>query len=415
MFASKFACWAALSVALAGVAHGQTEAAQARTETPLAAIQPKNRIQGRIDDAQRQVLLGQRHPLATPQNSRGAVGSDLAMEHMVLVLHGDAAQEEALEELLGGQQDPHSAEYHHWLTPDVFGEHFGASASDIEQITSWLRMHGFEVEEISASRRAITFSGTAGQVEETFHTPIQKYVVKGEQHYANALDPEIPETLASVVGGVLSLHDFRSTPMTVKTQYTEGAGTYFLSPKDWSTIYDVAPLYGHGVNGAGQSIAVIGRTNIALSDVRGFRSTFGLAANDPQIIVNGADPGTSSNDQVESSLDVEWAGAIAPNATVKFVTSRSGPSDGVYLSAQYAVNRNLAQIVTVSYGACKKALGTSGNAFWKNLWAQAAAQGMTVFVSSGDREYPDSAAHAALAARRAATRRARVPRRMDAL
>src|SRR5271156_6319282 len=276
MFANKFVCWAALSVAMAGTAYGQTAVgqggvAQTRPVAPLAAILPKNRIQGRIDDGQRTVLLGQRHPMAIPQNARGAVAPELAMEHMVLVLHGDAAQEEALEELLQGQQDAHSAEYHHWLTPDVFGEHFGASASDIEQITNWLRMHGFEVEEISASRRAITFSGTAGQVEEAFHTPIQKYMVKGEQHYANAQNPEIPETLASVVGGVLSLHDFRSTPMSVKTQFTAGGGVYFLSPKDWNTIYDVTPLYGHGVTGAGQSIAVIGRTDIALADVRGFR------------------------------------------------------------------------------------------------------------------------------------------------
>src|SRR5260370_4126825 len=113
---------------------------------------------------------------------------------------------------------------------------------------------------------------------------------------------------------------------------------------------------------------------------------FGLPPNDPQIIVNGADPGIfSSGEETEADLDVEWSGWVGRNAAIKFVVSKStNSSDGVDLSAQYIVNHNLAPVMSTSFGLCEAWLGSSGNNFLASLWQQAAAQGITVFVSSGD-------------------------------
>ena len=222
-----------------------------------------------------------------------------------------------------------------------------------------------QVRDVPASRRIIVFSGTVAQVELAFHTSIQNYLVKEELHYANATDPQIPQALAAVVRGVVALHDFQSVPShAIAPDFTGADGANYLMPQDWVTIYDVGPLYDEGLNGTAENIAVLGRADVELADVRTFRANAGLAPNDPQIIVNGADPGFSNtSDQLESTMDVEWAGAIAKNASVKFVTSKSGASDGITLSAQYAVNHNVAQIISVSYGLCEAALGSAGNAF----------------------------------------------------
>ncbi len=307
------------------------------------------------------------------------------MERMVLVLAADPAQDAALEELIRAQHDPDSLYYHHWLTPAQFGRQFGVSQHDLDQVMTWLQSYGFEVDEVAASHRTLVFSGTAAQVESAFHTTIRHYMVQGVRHYANASDPEIPQALAPVVRGIVALHDFRSAPThVVAPQYT-ASGAHFVMPQDWAIIYNVIPLYVQGLDGTGQRIAVLGRADVALSDVRTFRTNAGLPPNDPQTIVNGPDPGSSwCDDELESAMDVEWAGAIADNAAIKFVTSKSGASDGIALSAQYAVNHNVAPVVSLSYGLCEAALGTAGNAFWNNTWAQAAAQGMSVFVSSGD-------------------------------
>jgi pseudomonalisin len=363
--------------------------AQFAAPNPLY-IQPQDRITQFVDDEQRTILRGNRHPLATPQNDKGPVSPVFSMEHMVLTLLPDDFQQDALDQLIDAQHNPESPSYHQWLTPEEYGERFGVSESDAAQVTAWLQSHGMEVEEVTPGRRSIIFSGTAAQVESAFHTGIHAYKIGKENHYANASNPEIPEAFAGVIGGIVSLHDFRSAPQNngrrlPSPDFTSG-GSYYLAPADLATIYDVGPLYQQSITGSGQSIAIVARSNINLSDVRQFRTAFGLPANDPQIIVNGADPGTSnSGEETEADLDVEWSGAVARNAAIKFVVSKStNSSDGAYLSAQYIVNHNLAPVMSMSFGLCEAALGSSGNNFINGLWQQAAAQGITVFVSAGD-------------------------------
>jgi hypothetical protein len=376
---------------LATSAKGQpaAEPSNPSTAQPLYA-QPRDRITSYIDDEQTVTIHGNRHPLAQAQYDSGAVSADYRMDRMILTLLPDATQQEALSQFVASQNDPESPYYHQWLTPEQFAERFGVSDSDTAQIVAWLQGHGMEVEEVTAGRRSIIFSGTAAQVQAAFHTPIHIYNIGGEVHHANATEPQIPAALAQVVGGVVSLHDFRSDSLhsfvkKASPEFTSGGG-YYLSPADFATIYDLGPLYQQSINGSGQSIAIVGRTNINISDVRQFRTSFGLPANDPQIIVNGTNPGiVSSSEETEADLDVEWSGAVAKNATIKFVVSQSTNStDGVDLSAEYIVNHNVATVMSTSFGLCENWLGSSGNAFLNTLWQQAAVEGITAFVSSGD-------------------------------
>jgi pseudomonalisin len=368
--------------------------AQIPSEPPLFTQPPfaeaKDRITGFVDDEQRVALPGNRHPLANAQYDAGAVSPDFRMDRMLITLLPDAEQENALIQLIDDQHDPESLYYHQWLTPQQYGDLFGVSESDAKQVTEWLQAHGMEVEELPAGRRSIVFSGTASQVESAFHTAIHTYKIGAEVHHANASDPEIPKAFSAVVGGIVSLHDFRSEPMHTgaripTSEFTSG-GSYYLAPSDFATIYDLAPLYQQSISGSGQSVAIVARSNIHIADVRQFRTAFDLPANDPQIIVNGSDPGIlSAGEETEADLDVEWSGAVARNAAVKLVVSKStNSSDGSYLSAQYIVNYNLAPVMSMSFGLCESALGSSGNSFINSLWQQAAAEGITVFVSSGD-------------------------------
>jgi subtilase family serine protease len=373
---------------------GSSAIAQVPSEPPLFTQPPfaeaKDRITSFIDDEQRMTLPGNRHPSANAQYDNGAVPPDFRMDQMLITLLPDAAQENALIQLIDDQHDPESPYYHQWLTPQQYGELFGVSESDARLVMGWLQAHGMEVEELTAGRRSVVFSGTAGQVESTFHTAIHTYKIGVEVHHANASDPEIPKAFSGVIGGIVALHDFRSEPMHTApriptSEFTSG-GSYYLAPADFATIYDLASLYQQSISGGGQSVAIVARSNINIADVRQFRTAFDLPANDPQIIVNGSNPGIlSSGEETEADLDVEWSGAVAKNAAIKFVVSKSTNStDGSYLSAQYIVNHNLAPVVSMSFGICEAALGSSGNTFINSLWQQAASQGITVLVSSGD-------------------------------
>jgi subtilase family serine protease len=383
----------------------------------------QSRITQQVNDSQLTVLRGNVHPLARAAFDRGPAPESLSMDRMLLVLKRSPAQEAALEKLMAEQQDRTSPNFHKWLTPAEFGREFGPSDQDIQTVTSWLISHGFQINNVGTGRTIIQFSGTAGQVEETLHAPIHKFVVNGEEHWANANDPQIPTALTPVVAGIRSLHNFYPKPMNhvrasagksavaanakqLKPNYTFPANCtaatclFGLGPADFATIYNVLPLWNAGIDGTGEMIAIVSDSNINPADVTDFRSIFGLPAKAPTVtiptIANCNAPNINS-DEVEAILDVEWSGAVAKNANINLVTCASTLTTfGGDLAAQYIIDfpnsthtnssTGLAPILSESFGACELALGagTNQNPFYNTEWQQAAAEGITVVVSSGD-------------------------------
>jgi len=348
-----------------------------------------------INDKDIITLRGNVHPLARPEFDRGETDASLPMERMILTFRLNAVKQAELDKFLAELQDSASPNFHHWISPEEFNKRFGPASEDIYSITDWLTSHGFSVNEIAKSGAWVNFSGTVANVERAFHTRIHNYYVNGHMYHANAQDPSIPRGLSDLVAGIVSLHNFPRKMMShsmgpatqtgIIPEYTVGS-SHYLSPGDFATIYDINPLYSAGIDGGGQSIAIVGRTHPSSSDWTTFRSIMGLPANPPQVIVNGPDPGDLGGaEDNEADLDVEWSGAVATNASILFVTSKStGATDGVDLSAQYIVNNNLAAVMSTSFGACESDLGSSENTFYNNLWQQAASQGITSFVASGD-------------------------------
>ncbi|MGH9655787.1 MAG: protease pro-enzyme activation domain-containing protein, partial [Bryobacteraceae bacterium] len=298
-------------------------------------------------------------------------------------------QSAALDQLLRAQQDRRSPQYHRFLSPEQYAARFGLAEADIARVTRWLENHGFSNLHIARSRNWVSFSGTAGQVESVFHTAIHQYSVHGDLRIANTGDPQLPKALQGVVESVEGLNNFRMRPHAVRLHplYTEGTGHY-VTPDDWQTIYDVKPLYGRGLDGSGVSIAVVGQSDVQLSDIRAFRSAAGLPPNDPTVIVppGDQDPGiqTASGDETEADLDVEWAGAIAPNANVVFVTASATSGNGVTDAIVYAIDNDVAPILSISYGSCEADDSATTVQTLNDLFQQANAEGMTILAASGD-------------------------------
>jgi subtilase family serine protease/uncharacterized membrane protein len=370
---------------------------------------PAARIVNPIDDSQLVTLQHTVHPLANAANDRGAAPDGMQLNRLQLVLQRGPSQETALRALLAQQSIPGSPGYHQFLTPAQFGAQFGASDQDISTIETWLGNHGFSVTAVHPGKGAIEFSGSVAQMRDAFHTQIHKYVVNGETHYANANNPQIPAALAPVIAGFVSLNNFHpksyvqklgeatlnTSTQQVTPQWTQGnsSGVFFVfAPGDFAKQYDLGPLYTAGVTGAGQTIAIVNDSNVNVALVNQFRTLFGLPANPPQVIIDGNDPGVDgidnpdgpNYDSSEAYLDVEWAGAVAPNATVDLVVAADTAIEtGLVLAMEHAVDGDVAPVVSVSFGECESTLGST-NAFINSLWEQAAAQGQTVMVSTGD-------------------------------
>lgn len=378
--------------------------AGAQTNPAQSNAEQKSRVPARVtetvDDTNRTVLRGNVHPKARTEFDRGAVADAQPVTRILLLLQRSAEQEATLRQLMEEQESKNSPNYHAWLTPEQFGKQFGPADADVTAVTDWLTSHGFQNIKVAKGKTVVEFSGNVGQVRNAFGTEIHKYDVNGKEHFANVSDPQIPAALAPAVRGIVALHNFRPKPMVhslgtfqrnSKTgevrpafTFTDVNGTFnAVGPADFAKIYDIPG----GADGTGQSIAIVGQTNINIQDVRDFRNIFGLPVNDPQVVLNGPDPGLVSGDETESDLDVQWAGAVAPNAQIILVATQTTDTDavaGVDASAVYIVDNNVAPVLSESYGSCEAALTTAGNAFYNSLWQQAAAEGITVLIASGD-------------------------------
>lgn len=385
-------------------------AAQEHAQAVAVTLRPL--ITEALDESRMTVLRGNTHPLARREFDLGTAPATLPMERMLLVLKRSPEQESALHKLLDDQQDKNSPNYHKWLTPEQFGAQFGPSDADMQTITSWLQSHGFQVG-TSKGRSVLEFSGSASQVQDAFHTTIHKYVVSAQQHWANANDPSIPAALAPAVAGVMTLHNFtkkptlhfsgeriparmvqvpgRAKPQVTFPPQNGQPALNALAPQDYAVIYNIKPVY-NTYTGVGVHIGVIGRSNLfnGGQDVTDFYSQIGtgnsLSTPFFGIVLNGADPGDlGGGEEAEATLDSTWSGALAPGANVSLVVSATtNTSDGVDLSEAYIVENNLTDIMTESFSACEL-FATDGQLAGQSALAeQAAAQGITYFVSSGD-------------------------------
>jgi hypothetical protein len=355
------------------------------SEASLRAAEAPRRIYQEIKAGQTFRLTGNTRPMLALANDEGEVSSTQILPHLALHFTMTAQQQEDLDQLLRQQQARGSAQFHKFLTPEEYGARFGLNSEDMAKVTAWLESEGFSDIQVARSRTFVSFAGTAAHVQTAFHTSIHRYSLNGETHYANATDPLLPKVLEGVVESVRGLHDFHKKPQGIRKvspHFTsEITGSHFLVPDDFATIYNVQPLYQSGLNGTGVKIAVVGQSDIQLGDIRAFRTAAGLSQNDPTIVLTGTDPGlqSRSGDEVESDLDVEWAGAIARNATIVFVTSTN-----VDTSITYAIDNNVAPIISISYGLCESEISLAESNTEASQYQQANAQGITVIAASGD-------------------------------
>jgi subtilase family serine protease len=369
---------------------------------------PAPMIRDAVDAARQVRLAGNTRPEATAANDRGQVADDFKLDHMLLHLKRSPEREAAAIKYIDEMHDATSPNFHKWLTPDQFAEHFGVAKQDVDAVTSWLKSQGFTIHGVPASGLLIDFSGTAAQVRGAYHTEIHNLEVNGKKHFANMSDPQIPAALAPAVSGIVSLHNFYPRPQNVrkaKPAYDNATvGNHDIVPGDLAAIYNLNPLFAAGITGKGQSVMVLEDTYLySTGDWTIFRKTFGLTRPYPfgslsQVSPAGAltceNPGFQGNpsdpgyeDDSEAAIDVDWATAAAPNAAIILAACTDTTAFGAFIALENTLNgpvANLPSSVSLSFEDPESDRGTAGNAFISNLYQQAVMEGVSVFVASGD-------------------------------
>ncbi|WP_254061550.1 protease pro-enzyme activation domain-containing protein [Granulicella sp. L60] len=357
--------------------------------------QPASRIAEPINDASRATIANS-HPSVTRQmQDVGRVSSGTQLGDVSIVLSRTAAEETDLQSLIVAQQTPSSTQYHRWLTPAQFSARFGVADADISQVKAWLAQQGFTVNGVSQSKNRISFSGTVGQVETAFGIEIHNYTTGTETHFAPSTDITVPSALASVVQTVTNLSSFRPKPRvryarpqaSSTSKFTSSqSGSYYLTPSDVVTIYDIKPAYNSGYTGEGQTIAIVGQSSIVQADITNFQNAAGLPVKDVTMVLvpNSGTSTVYSGDESESDLDVEYSGAIAKGASIYFVYVGSNQNTSVWDSIQYAVDSRIAPVISTSYGECETEMSSTDYSTYNGILAQAASQGQSVVSAAGD-------------------------------
>jgi subtilase family serine protease len=381
--------------------------ATAQTQTAL--------ITRPIDDAQRVILAGNTRPEAIAANDRGLADDATPLNALQLVLKRSSAVEADFTRYVSGLHDPSSPTYHQWLTNEQIGARFGPAPQDIDAVKDWLASQGFKVNSVSPDETVIEFSGSAGQVASAFHASLHNMSVNGKAHLANYNDPEIPAALAPVVAGVAKLNDFMPHALNLRrTNRSSGVASdgfvAYLGAADLATIYNFNPLFKAGITGKGQTIVLIEDTNLySAGDWSTFRKVLGLdvyhdgsltqvnptgssTCKNPGIGLNGG-TGENAGDDIEAAIDVEWSTAAAPNAAIVNAACADTQTQfgGFFALANLLEERNPPPVVSISYGESEALNGTAENLYIYQLYQSAAAEGVSVFVSSGDEDASSSA------------------------
>ncbi len=395
-----------------------------------ASAQGRRRmVTERSDENNRVTLRGNTRSEANSQNDRERVPDGMRIDHMMLLMQRSPEAEEALGTYINQLHDKHSPNFHKWLSPSEFGQKYGPAAEDIDAVTAWLKSNGFEVNLVYPSGMLIDFSGTAGQIRQALRTEIHSLNVNGISHIANMSDPSIPAAFAAAVKGVVSLNDFRPHPMMKKVHpaFTFGPNCGFLTglrdlttncealmPADLETIYNINPLLTAGVTGKGQTIVVIEDEDAySLGDWAAFRKTAGLTRAYPFGTISQTHPASSPtnncvdpgdlNDTTddEVAIDMEWASAAAPNAAIQVaVCDDTRTTFGGLIALENLLNAPGANttgpaIVSISYGESESQSGATMNAAFNATYQQGVAEGVSIFVSSGDEGAASSNANGA--------------------
>jgi subtilase family serine protease len=364
----------------------------------FSQIKAANRIMQAIDDRDSIPLRGNLHPLLQKATDQGRMDGATKLQSVSLVFKRTAAQEADAEKLLADLQDPSSPNYHKWLTPEQYAERFGLSQSDLDKVVSWLRSQGFTVDRVARGRTQLWFTGSVTKIETAFRTEMHNFTAKGESHFANSVEPSVPSALGEVVLGVQGLSNFRpkarvrmnrALAATAKPNFNFGSSTHFMSPDDFTTIYDVKALYTSGFDGTNQSIAVAGQTEVKDADLNAFRSAAGLPALSASNFERRLVPQTGaatifSGDIGESSLDLEWSHGVAKGAKIVFVYTGNNQNSNVFDAFTFAIDNNLAPVLSMSYGNCEQNLPSTFLTSVQQLTQQAGMQGQTIAAASGD-------------------------------
>jgi len=351
---------------------------------------------------------------------------------ITIKVHLQGSNQDAVSNFIQQLHDPTSPNFQKWLTPDQFKAQFGTTVGSAATVQNFLTGKNLKV--LNSDGRSITVRGTVGDIQNAFHTQIHQFAVNGNLVRANVSNPIVDEPAGSMVSAVSGLTQIMAKPHSLVARDASGKprdpisvdaavtpdgrffpmqcfvgnGTVSISdgvntaaytgqeygccayqPSELATAYNFNGLYSQGLTGAGETIVIVdafGSPTLA-QDVALFDALYGLPAAQIttfNVNVDGAPARTNAGFATETTLDVEWAHAVAPGAKIALVLAADNSFTNLNAAVQFAIENHLGPAISNSYGAPENAIDAGTIADTEAVLAEGAAAGVSVNYSSGD-------------------------------
>lgn len=290
-----------------------------------------------------------------------------------------------IEQLAESVLDPESERYKQYYTPEELRELAAPSDEDYGLLIKILEEEGFKIAFESKSHLVLTIKGDHTLFEKTFNTGIE---MDGNFHMTD-VEPEIPSNLpmVNVISGLDKTHQFRPLYRIVTQMMTleKADGPPGVRPEKIKEAYGFDKLYAQGLTGKDQYIAIATYKGYAIEDVREFYKLIRLSPvpTIDTVFFNGKAEYESTS-ATETELDAQMAGMIAPGAKILVFASAENSEDGELALFTAILDDNRAKIVNYSWGMCESSVTPSHIPAMNKVLARAVAQGVNVFVASGD-------------------------------
>lgn len=302
-----------------------------------------------------------------------------------------------LSNLINQIYDPSSPNYHHYLTPEQFTEHFGPTEEDYNQVIAFAQKNGLTIRTLHPNRVVLSVSGTADTIEKVFDVHLNRYQhpTEAREFFAPDRAPEVNAALPILeIEGLdnFSLpkpqsHLISSAPLPSSNPERKAAKVASAaspnigsSPGGGYMGSDFRNAYAPNATqtGAGQSVGLVQFDGFFMSDILAYETLIGLTT-PPNVVVVPIDGGVPipGSGVGEVSLDIEMVMSMAPQIKNIYVYEAPNPSPWVDMLSKMA-NDNLAKQLSCSWG------GGGPDLVSEQIFQQMAVQGQSFFTASGD-------------------------------
>jgi subtilase family serine protease len=348
-----------------------------------------------------------------------------------------------LDKLVQQQYQKGSSNYQKWADQKTIDANFSPSAQSVKSVQNFLTSHNLTVLTVAENNFYIKVQGTIGVMEKAFHVQIDNYRFQGQTLRSNTGNPSLPSTLTGHIAGITGLDDLGFQPAFVRASNPDGTpqkmvplssitpnGGFFegqcfravetdtftgggntatytgnrygadisnqnvghlapcgYQPSEMQTAYNMTPLYQAGWDGTGETVVITDAygSDTIQQDAQVFSEVYGLPPVNLQVM---RAPGASNNPHagswaLETTLDVEWVHAMAPNANIVLVI---GPTNHADLdeAINWAVVHNFGNTISNSWSTIE---GFGNPVVFdrvNRILEVAAAKGIDVNFATGD-------------------------------